>query len=646
MKKTKKLGKGILLSVLGALAFGTAAATATYALFTSKAEAEINVVAGKVNVEENISLKSTSYLKHINMDGTYADSDVKTLTNDSGKKKLALSFGNASVDENVVSIDKRRPGDKVVLKVDIVNNSTVKIKYCQKMLLAEGTSRDFFNQLKITETSNMHFNTGRWSEASPAAKTIDSFEFTIEMPATATQVENPSLAFSLVTEAVQSNAVTSDYTVKDGVKNIDNLQITGSGSGVIRNEKAGSVLTVEGNGKVTALETNKYAMAVMVSNGGKIVINDGYYTQEVTGTDSQYDLIYAEEGEIEINGGTFKSVTPKWTLNCLDKNYTAGTAKIVVKGGRFYKYDPSNSRTEPDGVAANFVAEGYEVVQDGDYYVVQEKKNHVEIQEGGSLKDVTIVKDALNEIVLPSGEFNLGDAGSKFNGVRIAFQGKGEDSKLVISDSSSYAFDNGANASFADRTLMATGSSNNIGFVRANSLHFDHCTINGLRKNFGSNGAAGQEGSSAVFDGCKFISESDNVYLYAGTHFEFNNCSFSGKKAGIKLFKDVEAPRGVIVDINDCTFVSTNETPYEAGSENDLKYTVISLDNSAGQAPNTLWTVNFNKSTWSGNFGKGIIDGKAGLFGVRNSTYEGNGGPSKTDKVVFNLDGVKQAFTR
>ena len=67
MKKTKKLGKGILLSVLGALAFGTAAATATYALFTSKAEAEINVVAGKVNVEENISLKSTSYLKHINL---------------------------------------------------------------------------------------------------------------------------------------------------------------------------------------------------------------------------------------------------------------------------------------------------------------------------------------------------------------------------------------------------------------------------------------------------------------------------------------------------------------------------------------------------------------------------------------------------
>lgn len=642
MKKSKKLGKGILLSVLGALAFGTAAASATYALFTSKAEADINVVAGKVNVEENIAIKSTSYLKKVNRDGTYAESDLKTVTNEGGKTKLSLSFGSVSVNGNSVSIDKRRPGDKVVLKVDIINNSTVKIQYCQKMLLAEGTNKDFFNQLKITETSQMHFNTGRWNSASPAAKTIDTFEFTIERPVDATQVENPSLAFSLVTEAVQSNAVTSDYTVKDGVKNIDGLQITGSGSGVIRNEKAGTVLTVEGNGKVTAMETNNYARAVLASNGGKVVINDGYYTQEVTGTSDQYDLVYAKEGEIEINGGTFKSVTPKWTLNCLDANYTSGKAKIIVKGGRFYKYDPSNSRTE-GGTAVSFVAEGYEAVQDGDYYVVQEKKNKIVIQEGGSLSDVTVVKDALNEIVLPSGEVNIESAGSKFNGVRVAFSGKGEDSKLVITDNGSYAFDKGAEVSFSNRTLEAKGSSNNIGFVRANALHFNNCTINGLRKNFGSNGTTEQEGSSAVFEDCKFVSESDNVYLYAGTHFEFTNCSFSGKKAGIKLFKDTEAPRGVTVDINGCTFVSNNETPYEDGSENDLKYTVISLDNSANQAPDTLWTVNFNKSTWTGNYGKGIIDGNAGLFGVRNSTYSI---PSKTDKVTFNLDGVKQVFTR
>ena len=43
---------------------------------------------------------------------------------------------------------------------------------------------------------------------------------------------------------------------------------------------------------------------------------------------------------IEINGGTFKAVTPANTLNCKD----GSNAKITVKGGSFYKYDPSNRR--------------------------------------------------------------------------------------------------------------------------------------------------------------------------------------------------------------------------------------------------------------------------------------------------------------
>ena len=77
------------------------------------------------------------------------------------------------------------------------------------------------------------------------------------------------------------------------------------------------------------------------------------------------DLIYAtDSATIEINGGTFKAVTPANTLNVLDKD--RGKAKIIVKGGSFYKYDPSHPTSENEV----FVADGYKVVQEGDWYKV------------------------------------------------------------------------------------------------------------------------------------------------------------------------------------------------------------------------------------------------------------------------------------
>ena len=42
-----------------------------------------------------------------------------------------------------------------------------------------------------------------------------------------------------------------------------------------------------------------------------------------------------------------------------------------VKGGKFYKYNPAASASE--NPVANFVPEGYESVQVGDYYIVREK---------------------------------------------------------------------------------------------------------------------------------------------------------------------------------------------------------------------------------------------------------------------------------
>ena len=133
-------------------------------------------------------------------------------------------------------------------------------------------------------------------------------------------------------------------------------------------------LTINGEGVINGLGNNGWSMAIWATDNGKVVINGGYFTNIGVHSDEDsehYDLIYASgNGQIEINGGEFKCETPKWTLNIKDKDRT--TASIVVKGGKFYGFDPSNS--EAEGPGTNFVAPGYKVVEEseGVFVVVAE----------------------------------------------------------------------------------------------------------------------------------------------------------------------------------------------------------------------------------------------------------------------------------
>ena len=106
-------------------------------------------------------------------------------------------------------------------------------------------------------------------------------------------------------------------------------------------------------------------MAVQADGNSKMLINGGDFRQVgVPADDPVCDLIYAlGNATIEINGGTFMAVTPANTLNCKD----GSNAKITVKGGSFYKYDPSHPTLGANEVV---VADGYKVVNNGDWFNV------------------------------------------------------------------------------------------------------------------------------------------------------------------------------------------------------------------------------------------------------------------------------------
>lgn len=95
----------------------------------------------------------------------------------------------------------------------------------------------------------------------------------------------------------------------------------------------------------------------------KLIVNSGNYIS----TGGHSEVVYCEIGTIELNGGTYRTTlvdgqyANKFVLNCKDANYKNGTANIIVKGGKFYNFNPADC--EAEGEHTNFVAEGYHSVQ-------------------------------------------------------------------------------------------------------------------------------------------------------------------------------------------------------------------------------------------------------------------------------------------
>ena len=99
---------------------------------------------------------------------------------------------------------------------------------------------------------------------------------------------------------------------------------------------------------------------INVRNGATLTINDGSYYGGGT-------AVQVQKGTLIINGGHF-ACEPysnpvygyKFLINCIDSAYKDGSAKIIIKGGTFVNFDPSNNSAE--GAGTNFVADGYKVV--------------------------------------------------------------------------------------------------------------------------------------------------------------------------------------------------------------------------------------------------------------------------------------------
>lgn len=117
----------------------------------------------------------------------------------------------------------------------------------------------------------------------------------------------------------------------------------------------GGSLTIKGAGTLQAKENDCYA--VDVQDGGQVTIEDGTYVGNI-------HAVYVYEGTAEIKGGHYsvQQTYPDaekaygFVLNCYDANRKNGTAKIMVSGGEFEKFNPADCAAE--GAHTNFLADG------------------------------------------------------------------------------------------------------------------------------------------------------------------------------------------------------------------------------------------------------------------------------------------------
>lgn len=150
----------------------------------------------------------------------------------------------------------------------------------------------------------------------------------------------------------------------------------------------GQTLTIgcdnESDLQITGGSSSDFASAITIWDG-KLVINNGTF---ISGTDENGNdspAIYLmpmdqyDAPELEINGGVFSPArnggSATFLINCKDDDIAR--CKITIKGGTFIGFNPAASTGDTiDGKPANWVAEGYESVEDSENpgtWIVREK---------------------------------------------------------------------------------------------------------------------------------------------------------------------------------------------------------------------------------------------------------------------------------
>lgn len=573
----KSMKRNVIVSAFLAIALCMSViAGATFALFTSSAKVNLSITSATVKVSadvENLKLYSTT--------------EVNPATNKGKKQDLTgntfLLGGTANFTDGVLTLDRLAPGDGVTFDIKLTNKSNIDVKY--RVVIGEATGGDLADALDITVNGDKYegaINT-EWNKVAANAD-IPSVPVKVELPVAAdNDYAEKTVSLDITVEVVQASIKDTESAKKftrDTEYKLTGIKASG-GNGVLR--VTYGTLTINGVGTLKAVESSDhYAMAICANGANsKVIINGGKYVQEITGTDTQYDLIYAsDKATIEIYGGTFQCATPQWTLNCLDNS----GSKIYVMGGKFYKFNPAEPHVQPEGTEEIIVPEGYEVKKSGDWYSVVRKANVAfDAGKNGAYETLNDAitnasKDGNVSIKLPAEStvtLDNGIANESAKAKDLTFVGDGTqtvdvEAAAVDAEGGRLNYQRGSKFTFKNMTVQA-GEGNFDGIV-CDELVYENCVIRGKLTLFGK----------ATFINCTFendMADQYSVWTWGGTDVLFESCTFNTNGKAILLYGRATAAKPTNLTVNNCTFNDRNngsagKAAIEIGNDYNATYTL------------------------------------------------------------------------
>ena len=405
------------------------------------------------------------------------------------------------------------------------------------------------------------FNVKIDAEFKGGDKTYDAVSSSLEKGATVTLSNDYSVA-AKSTGVCIAVGVTSELNLNG--KKFSNV------NGATANKAALQVhgkLTINGDGEVYC-EGGAVNNAIIVEQGGHLVINGGTYNVgKASSTKSNATIyvegpdIYGRSGSVEIYGGTFKAEagtddgTTQYVLNQKD---AITTACFTVYGGTFIGFNPANVN-EAHGAITSFVAPGYKSVKVSDTPETWEVVDAT-VTVGGQAELETALSAVTNGesayVKLADGEYTLyGKNMAADKNLSIKFTGNGADntSFKVGTDApgTGYGTDyslKGASATFKNMKVVSTNG-NYKGFAHAKELYFEDCTLVGQ---------FAYMGTKAIFKNCLFIQESAdnyNLQTYTADEYVFDNCTFKAAGKFIYTYRE-KTTASYKVTFNNCHFVA------------------------------------------------------------------------------------------
>lgn len=316
------------------------------------------------------------------------------------------------------------------------------------------------------------------------------------------------------------------------------------------------MLTINGDGDVIC-EGGADNNAVLVEDGGHLIINGGTYYVEKDAKGKSNSTIYARKAcTIEINGGVFSAEpnaegkTP-YVLNQAD-DLTVNC--FLVKGGIFVGFNPADVN-ECHGKVTSFVAEGYRSVkteyEGKEAWKVEEipavtthEDFNSAITSASAGVSATIKLASNMTAVLDNGIANEGDKSRN-----ITFVGDGTQTFDVITKATNAEggmlnYQRGSSFTFKNMSIKA-GEGNFDGVV-CDELVYENCTITGKLTLYGK----------ATFVNCVFentMADQYSIWTWGGTDVKFDKCTFNTNGKAILLYGQATEAKPTNLIVTNCT---------------------------------------------------------------------------------------------